>query len=73
MTKLTVKEEFERCVICGQSTCIPISMPVDWRENYEVGCGQLCAQCAKKQQKALEQEYNLINAQTKLIVEQKNK
>lgn len=49
MTKLTVKEEFERCVICGKLTCIPISMPVDWRENYEIGIGQICAECAKKE------------------------
>ncbi len=41
-------EEFERCVVCGSLTCVPISMPVDWRENYEIGCGQLCAGCAKK-------------------------
>ena len=27
--KTLVTEEFERCVICGKLTCIPISMPVD--------------------------------------------
>ena len=36
-------EEFERCVVCGALTCVPISMPVDWRENYEIGRGQICA------------------------------
>lgn len=41
-------KEFERCVVCGKLTCIPISMPVDWRENYEIGLGQICAECAKK-------------------------
>lgn len=41
-------EEFERCVMCGALTCVPISMPVDWRENYEIGLGQICAECAKK-------------------------
>lgn len=41
-------EEFERCVICGELTCIPVSMPVDWRENYELGFGQICAKCARK-------------------------
>ncbi len=40
-------EEFERCVMCGKLTCVPVSMPVDWRENYEMGMGQLCAECAK--------------------------
>ena len=38
-------EEFERCVMCGPLTCVPISMPVDWRENYEIGCGQMCRVC----------------------------
>ena len=47
-------EEFELCVMCGKTTGIPISMPVDWRENYEIGCGQLCVECAKKQQKYLQ-------------------
>ena len=42
-------EEFERCILCGRLTCIPISMPVDWRENYEPGLGQICAECARKQ------------------------
>ena len=41
-------EEFERCVMCGELTCIPVSMPVDWRENYELGFGQICAKCARK-------------------------
>ncbi len=41
-------KEFERCVMCGALTCIPVSMPIDLRENYAIGCGQLCAECAKK-------------------------
>lgn len=45
-------EEFERCVMCGALTSVPISMPVDWRENYEIGLGQICAACAKKQRDA---------------------
>lgn len=63
-------EEFERCIICGKLTCVPISMPIDWRENYEVGCGQLCAECAKKQQRTEERESTLTNAQIMLAVEQ---
>ena len=47
--KTPVTEEFERCVICGKLTCIPISMPVDWRVNYEIGLGQICAECAEKE------------------------
>lgn len=56
-------EEFERCVMCGKLTCVPISMPVDWRENYEIGCGRICAECAKKQRKAAERETTLTTAQ----------
>ena len=41
-------EEFKRCIMCGALTCIPVSMPIDWRENYEIGVGQVCAECAKK-------------------------
>lgn len=41
-------EEFERCAMCGAVTCIPISMPVDWRENYEMGFGQICSKCANE-------------------------
>ena len=50
--KTPATEEFERCVMCGALTCIPISMPVDWRENYEIGLGQICAECAKKEREA---------------------
>lgn len=49
-------EEFERCVMCGSLTGVPISMPVDWRENYEIGVGQICIECTKKQREAAELE-----------------
>ena len=63
-------EEFERCVMCGELTCIPVSMPIDLRENYEIGCGQICAECAKKQRKAAERENTLTTEQILLAVEQ---
>ena len=66
-------EEFERCVICGALTCVPISMPIDWREYYEIGCGQICAECAKKQKKLIERENALTNEQILLAVEQSRK
>ena len=66
-------EEFERCIMCGALTCIPVSMPIDWRENYEIGMGQVCAECAKKQQKAIERENMLSNAQILLAVERSRK
>ncbi len=49
-------EEFERCVICGALTYIPVSMPIDLRENYHVGCGQICDECAKQQRREAERE-----------------
>lgn len=52
--KASVTEEFERCVMCGDLTCVPISMPVDWREDYEIGIGQLCIECKRKLQKVTE-------------------
>lgn len=63
-------EEFERCVMCGALTCVPISMPVDWRENYEIGCGQICAACAKKQREATIRENALTTEQILQAVEQ---
>lgn len=56
VSEVPIKEEYERCILCGQVTCIPVSMPIDWRENYEVGLGQVCAECAKKQREASERE-----------------
>lgn len=43
---------FERCVICGDLTSVPISMPVDCRDNYVIGLGQICAECASKEYQA---------------------
>ena len=73
LKKGSATEEFERCVLCGKLTCIPISMPVDWRENYEIGCGQLCVECAKKQQKVAERDNILSPTQILLAVEQSRK
>lgn len=44
------KEEYERCIICGDVTDVPISTPIDMRENYEVGVGQICCKCAEKRE-----------------------
>lgn len=66
-------EEYERCVMCGKLTCVPISMPVDWRENYEIGCGQICAECAKKQREETERGHALSNAQILQAVERSRK
>ena len=67
------KDEYERCIMCGAETTIPISMPIDWRENYEIGLGQLCPQCAKKTQNEATQENALSYEQIILAVEQSRK
>lgn len=63
-------EKLERCVMCGALTSVPISMPVDWRENYEIGLGQICAACAKKQREATGWGKSLSNEQILQAVEQ---
>ena len=63
-------EEFERCVMCGALTCIPVSIPVDWRENYEIGLGQICAECAKKEREAKPFGIKLTTEQILQAVEQ---
>ena len=56
MTETPQKEEYERCILCGNLTCIPVSMPIDQRDNYEIGAGQVCIECARKRRKAEEQQ-----------------
>jgi hypothetical protein len=57
------KGSYEKCIICGKMTYVPSSMPVDWRENYEIGVGQLCVDCAKKQLEDVSKENMSYNAQ----------
>jgi len=63
-------EEYERCILCGELTCIPVSMPIDWRENYEIGCGQICAACAKKQREEAERKGTLSDVDILVAVKQ---
>ncbi len=73
MNNAPVTEEFERCVICGNLTCIPLSMPIDRRENYEIGLGQICAECAKKEREATTWGNTLTTAQILQAVEESRK
>lgn len=45
-------------------------MPVDWRENYEIGLGQICAECAKKEREAKPFGIKLTTEQILQAVEQ---
>ena len=42
------KTVYEKCVLCGADTEIPITTPIEEREDYIQGCGQLCATCRRK-------------------------
>lgn len=48
MKSTAENSQFEPCVLCGVLTDIPVSLPIERRENYIVGCGQLCDDCAEK-------------------------
>lgn len=60
MRKTPKTEEFERCILCGAITDVPISMPIDLRENYEVGVGQICDICAGVQHDIEINEKNIL-------------
>lgn len=49
-------EAYERCVMCGEMTGMPISMPVEFREDYEMGFGQVCVFCRAKFREEAEKE-----------------
>ncbi len=39
---------FERCVICGKLTAVRKDTHIDFRDNYEIGFGQMCYECHKR-------------------------
>lgn len=39
------KSGLERCVLCGRTTDIYVGTPVDMRNCYVEGAGQLCPDC----------------------------
>lgn len=47
-TKIFAEETYERCICCGEQTGVLRAMPVDEREYFIHGCGQLCLNCYKK-------------------------
>ena len=40
--------EKEKCVICGNETEYYLTTPIDFRENYIEGAGQVCPSCANR-------------------------
>ncbi|GEM_PF-5379318 len=45
---LTSPKGTEKCVVCGKDTGVPVVIPVELRNNYSEGQGQLCFGCANK-------------------------
>jgi hypothetical protein len=37
--------EFEKCVLCEEQTDVPKNLPIELREHYVEGAGQLCPKC----------------------------
>lgn len=52
MRRLRRKENdespFERCVICGKMTTVRKDTHIDFRDHYEIGLGQMCYECDRK-------------------------
>ncbi|GEM_PF-1602765 len=71
----SVLDEFEQCVLCKKRTVVAVSTPIEIRECYEIGCGQLCLSCYEKLHNTNKGEPILSNAQIALAVEEcrKNK
>lgn len=46
--KPPAKKPLERCVLCHRETDIPSDTPIDKRQGYIIGCGQLCKECFEK-------------------------
>jgi len=37
--------EYECCALCGKITDVPVSLPIEFRDYYIEGFGQLCYNC----------------------------
>lgn len=40
-----LSNEYEVCALCGYATDVKVKMPIDAREYYVDGVGQLCHKC----------------------------
>lgn len=43
-----LEEQEEKCVVCGGNTGYFFDTPIDERQFYVVGVGQLCEKCFKE-------------------------
>ena len=40
-----IKKVYDSCVLCGKPTCYTKDTPIDERQEYIEGSGQLCPSC----------------------------
>ena len=61
----------EKCVCCGGDTGVPASMPIELRNFFVEGCGQLCEGCYLLIGHELSLEEKLIsNEEMELLLEE---
>ena len=48
---MTMKDEYEKCVLCGKTTNVLKSTPIELRLAYVECAGQLCDKCAAEMNK----------------------
>ena len=53
------EEEFETCVSCGKLTNVKITDNIEFRSGYIEGAGQLCLECAKRDNEEVEHAQKL--------------
>ncbi len=46
--KIFAKTRYEKCICCQSQTAVLKTTPIEEREYYIRGCGQLCPGCYRK-------------------------
>ncbi len=58
---------FERCVMCGKVTTVRKDTHIDFRDNYEIGFGQMCYECHER---LTGEKTNCNNEEMKRLIDQ---
>ena len=53
------EEGFETCISCGKLTNVKKTDHIEYRSGYIEGAGQLCLECAKRDNEEVEHARNL--------------
>ncbi len=72
-TNTTIEEEYEKCIMCGEQTNVLSSTPIEQREFFEIGCGQLCLNCYLNLRDSSNRENAKLSAQIVNAIEHINK